>query len=335
MNFPILFVVTLSHFAYFIFYFFSLFLLFTHKPITLFDPLPSKTYIKLALIPHEKEQAAQRLVQERAHLTEDERKRLEKAERRAANKAKRSEEKKSAAEEKEDKSDGLQEMHKQGETDSDMYGKELAATTKPLDDVTKYVQYLQDFLGHELESQTLAAEVYILKKKYLLALRAIQRGAAIDASSPDVFRLAVRLFAEFDKLDDASTHAVVKEVVADARKTLLGGALVDLKSATEAFLKNNAQSQAHRVAYTSASSTLGAELDVKVLTDLSGVCTWQTCERVLNILSINGVASATVECYKSACHELFPKTAAFMTEDQLTAVKEAQGAAVPKVEETK
>lgn len=77
--------------------------------------------------------------------------------------------------------------------DPDPDGELLAATDQPLEEATKLVTMLREHAGMRIQTHKFAFEVYMRKKRMLLALSAVQRGLQLDGrGSPIVHNMVVR-----------------------------------------------------------------------------------------------------------------------------------------------
>ncbi|EGS21299.1 N-terminal acetyltransferase-like protein [Thermochaetoides thermophila DSM 1495] len=77
--------------------------------------------------------------------------------------------------------------------DDDPNGEKLAATKDPLGDAMKFLNYILQFSPKNIDGQIAGFEVYIRKKKYLLALRCLKAASAIDKNHPNVLEQAAKL----------------------------------------------------------------------------------------------------------------------------------------------
>ncbi|KAH7160078.1 NMDA receptor-regulated protein 1-domain-containing protein [Dactylonectria estremocensis] len=80
--------------------------------------------------------------------------------------------------------------------DEDPLGLKLAATSDPLGEAMKLITHLLQFSPKTIEAQLTGFEVYMRRKKYVLALGCLKAALALDAQSPKVQEQS----AEFKKL---------------------------------------------------------------------------------------------------------------------------------------
>ncbi|KNC79287.1 hypothetical protein SARC_08319 [Sphaeroforma arctica JP610] len=103
--------------------------------------------------------------------------------------------------------------------DKDANGTELASTTTPIDEAIK--TFLKPLLAHspnDIDTQRTAAELYMYKKQYVLALKALVAGKQICEDDPGLLVQRVR-FALATK--DAQLPEVVRKVVDTHLATIL------------------------------------------------------------------------------------------------------------------
>ncbi|KXS12558.1 N-terminal acetyltransferase A, auxiliary subunit [Gonapodya prolifera JEL478] len=80
--------------------------------------------------------------------------------------------------------------------DDDPDGEKLVNAPDLLLEATKFVKSLQELSPNRIESQALAAHVYVRRKKYILALRSIRKGLEIDSQDPSLLRATVRFLKD-------------------------------------------------------------------------------------------------------------------------------------------
>ncbi|KAL0472616.1 NMDA receptor-regulated protein 1 domain-containing protein [Neurospora intermedia] len=130
------------------------------------------------------------------------RKEAQKAEREAAEKAAKQDPNKATAKKDEEPK----------KKDDDPNGLKLAATTDPLGDAMKFLTNILQFSPKNIEGQIAGFDVYIRRKKYLLALRCLNAAQALDPEHPRVKEQFAELQKAVESLDDAQS-AKVKEVL--------------------------------------------------------------------------------------------------------------------------
>ncbi|KAI9644923.1 hypothetical protein NHQ30_006957 [Ciborinia camelliae] len=93
--------------------------------------------------------------------------------------------------------------------DDDPNGEKLAATTEPLADAMKFLTPLLQFSPKNIEAQILGFEVFMRRKKYLLALKCLIAASALDAENSSVKEQKER----FTKVVDGELEGVEPKVV--------------------------------------------------------------------------------------------------------------------------
>ncbi|KAK3943252.1 N-alpha-acetyltransferase 15, NatA auxiliary subunit [Diplogelasinospora grovesii] len=106
-------------------------------------------------------------------------KEAQKAEREAAEKAAKQDPNKASAQKGKDAEDAKKK-------DDDPNGLKLASTTDPLGDAMKFLGPLLQFSPKNIDGQLAGFEVFIRRKKYLLALRCLNAALALDKDHPRV-----------------------------------------------------------------------------------------------------------------------------------------------------
>ncbi|KAL2267852.1 hypothetical protein VTJ83DRAFT_5129 [Remersonia thermophila] len=96
--------------------------------------------------------------------------------------------------------------------DDDPNGAKLAATTDPLGDAMKFLGHLLQFSPKNIEAQIAGFEVFIRRKKYLLALRCLKASIALNKDHPKIPDQAARLRREVSGALD-SLPPKAKEVI--------------------------------------------------------------------------------------------------------------------------
>eukprot|EP01120_Amphizonella_sp_Union-15-10_P007166 TRINITY_DN238_c0_g2_i3.p1 TRINITY_DN238_c0_g2~~TRINITY_DN238_c0_g2_i3.p1 ORF type:complete len:490 (-),score=108.09 TRINITY_DN238_c0_g2_i3:114-1583(-) len=128
--------------------------------------------------------------------------------------------------------------------DNEGYG--LIQVPNPLEHAEKYVSNLLKFSSSNLKTHLLAFEVFIRKKKYLLALRAVKKASVIDPDHPDVHRAKIRFFHTVS-LASGIPEQVLKVIELEQQlPSLLNGQ--DYKLYNQAFLDKHSASFPHRAA---------------------------------------------------------------------------------------
>ena len=141
-------------------------------------------------------------------------------------------------------------------TDEDPKGLKFVQTKTPLDDCLKFLSPLVEFGEKDLEVQKVAFEVFIRRKKFLVALKHLLAAFAIDREESSLHPLAVRFVNELGKATDAP-----EQVKTLAEKHLpspfnKAGSVKELPSINQEFMKKNSGSLVHVLAHAKASRVL-------------------------------------------------------------------------------
>ncbi|TVY25801.1 N-alpha-acetyltransferase, NatA auxiliary subunit [Lachnellula hyalina] len=96
--------------------------------------------------------------------------------------------------------------------DDDPDGAKLAATTEPMTDAMKFLTPLLQFSPNSIDAQIAGFEVYIRRKKYLLALRCLLAASALDNEHSKVHSQTIRFKLALDK-DLATLPPKVAEII--------------------------------------------------------------------------------------------------------------------------
>jgi len=178
----------------------------------------------------------------------------------------------------------------------------LADTEDPLTEATKFLKNLKLFAPKNLETHLLAFEVYIRKKKYLLALQAVKKASELNSDHPEVHKIKVRFFAMVNQNKDV-LNLIIKTTVELEQQKIIGKP--NLKDFNEAFLEKHKNSISHRAAAAEMMLLFFIEdkqRSLQLLTDLNGY-TLKDCVKIYTLLESidNGIAAD----YKAKCHNIF------------------------------
>ncbi|KAI0020512.1 NMDA receptor-regulated protein 1-domain-containing protein [Xylariomycetidae sp. FL0641] len=194
--------------------------------------------------------------------------------------------------------------------DEDPYGFKLLSTTQPLVEATKFLAPILQFSPKNIDGQIAGFEVYIRREKYLLALRCLNAGLAIEPDNPTIHEQAVRLRQALDsKLP--SLPSKVGEVLKAEFTTIAPS--TDLKKYNADFEANHKDSAAHVVSAIKVRKLLGEDQ--------------KTCEKgLIDVLKLDSAEhdsaaeamgllaqwrSSEVEAFKKAAHEKWPEVTMF------------------------
>ncbi|KAH7357736.1 N-terminal acetyltransferase A complex subunit nat1 [Plectosphaerella cucumerina] len=154
---------------------------------------------------------------------------------------------------------------------------------EPLTAAMKYVSPLLEFSPKNIRAQFAGFDVYIRRKKYILALKCLNAAIKLDATHPGVHERTVE-FQHALKDSSASIPAKVKEVI-DAEFQAPSG---DLAKFNQEYLDKNKTSPAHVLAAIKARKVLGQSLaeteeQLLALLDSEGV-TFELAGTILDTL---------------------------------------------------
>ncbi|TPX33987.1 hypothetical protein SmJEL517_g03200 [Synchytrium microbalum] len=133
---------------------------------------------------------------------------------------------------------------KPAKVDDDIDGAKLVNVPDVLAEATKFLKGLLDMASKRVDCQLLGVEVYLRKKKYLLALRCLLKAHELDSTHPELHRNMVRFHREVHATElDPSTKEVVTTEMAPLYKDK-----ADLKQANLDYYKKFQSSPPHVVA---------------------------------------------------------------------------------------
>ncbi|PQE06378.1 putative NMDA receptor-regulated 1 protein [Rutstroemia sp. NJR-2017a WRK4] len=99
--------------------------------------------------------------------------------------------------------------------DDDPNGEKLAATTEPLNDAMKFLTPLLQFSPNNIEAQALGFEVYMRRKKYLLALKCLLAASSLDPEHSKVHEQKIRfkqaITSELESVPAKSAEVIKSE----------------------------------------------------------------------------------------------------------------------------
>ncbi|OXV06757.1 hypothetical protein Egran_05472 [Elaphomyces granulatus] len=140
-----------------------------------------------------------------------------------------------------------------GETkkeDTDPLGTKLVQTQEPLKDAMKFLTPLLEHSPGNIETQVAGFEVYLRRKKYLLALKCLLAAHAIDSSNPKLHVQLVHFRRALDSISEP-LPSKVSETVVNRFETLLPQSL-DLLEWNNSFLASHKASVSHVQAFLNA-----------------------------------------------------------------------------------
>ncbi|RKO93510.1 NMDA receptor-regulated protein 1-domain-containing protein [Blyttiomyces helicus] len=134
---------------------------------------------------------------------------------------------------------------KKKNADADPEGAKLV-NVDHLAEATKFLRPLLELSPGRIESQVLGCEVYLHKKKYLLALHALKKAVVIDAAHPDLHRNLLNFYLAYTAATDLP--APVRTVIEAELPSLFGSSHpVDVAAFSAAYAASHKTSSAAHV----------------------------------------------------------------------------------------
>lgn len=253
------------------------------------------------------------------NLSPAELKKMKRKQRKAQKKAEMEQQKQKAEMEK-------REQNKNKATDGEMDGPKeeelvpdkLARTDEPLEQAVKFLRPLQVLAPENVETHTMAYDIYSRKGKLLLMLQSIKRGIKACRSDPKLYTCLVHFQLYVKSQGELPTH--VQTVIAKEMAKIYNGK--DLKILNDDFLSENSKSLQHMLAGAEMMYKLDQntqEQAVSMATDLSADIQGRSLENCVAVLRslkegyLGKVDEKTIQDYQQRCHDLFKFALAFQT----------------------
>ncbi|OHE94498.1 tetratricopeptide [Colletotrichum orchidophilum] len=191
--------------------------------------------------------------------------------------------------------------------DEDPLGLKLLEA-EPLSAAMRFITPLLQFSPQNIDAQFAGFDVYVRRKKYVLALRCLNAARELDQSHPGVHERVVE-FAHVVRPALESLPAKVQELIKSEFTPPAG----DLKKYNEEFLTNNKTKPTHVVAALKTRRVLGED-SAKADADLVNVvkapdATFELATEVYNLLK--GWRSSEAETLKKEAHGRWPEVSLF------------------------
>ncbi|KAL8721680.1 MAG: hypothetical protein Q9225_001680 [Loekoesia sp. 1 TL-2023] len=249
-----------------------------------------------------------------ANMDSNERKKAQKKARKAQEKQEQAEaEKKDAKKTARVGADG--EIKKE---DTDPQGTKLVQTAEPLVDAMKFLTPLLEFSPRNIGAQHVGFEVFLRRKKYLLALRCLLATQSIDSSHPLYHEQSIRLRQTLNSLPEPLSPKIFEILESEFSSLIPPDA--DLLKLNSDFLAKNNESAAH----VQASLKVRQLLDHKTSDDnqkdvirtlaLPSV-SLEDAVGGLELLNDWKAQSRYREDYIASAHERWPEATAFMSKE--------------------
>lgn len=196
--------------------------------------------------------------------------------------------------------------------DEDPNGAKLAATADPLGEATRFLAPLLQFSPKNIEAQIAGFEVYIRRKKYLLALRCLNAALALDAQNPLLHAQGIELRCALNSCLGSLPPKVQETLEAEFTAV---PASADLRKRNAEFLDRHRSEggATHRIAAARAAKVLGEpgaaiEKSLVDALDVPGV-TFEEVAQVLELL--RRWRSGEAGAFKEKAHEKWPEVTQF------------------------
>ncbi|KAI1946841.1 hypothetical protein LOZ57_003611 [Ophidiomyces ophidiicola] len=198
--------------------------------------------------------------------------------------------------------------------DTDALGSDLAHTQDPMKEAMKFLTPLLEMSPNNLKVQIAGYEVYIRRKKYLLALKCLLAAHAIEPSSP---ALHIQL-AKFRKTLNSLSEPLpseVQEILSSEFEAILP-ASQDLSAWNDTYLSNNSSSMSHVHAALTVRRLVDPEKSAQTEKDLaasidSDVASMESALAGLHLLDDWRSGSETKSLYIDQAHKRWKEASMF------------------------
>lgn len=202
--------------------------------------------------------------------------------------------------------------------DTDPLGKTLVETKTPLDDAMKFLTPLLEFCPDVLDAQKVGFELYMRRKKYLLAAKCLLKIRSLAPEDADAHFYAYRLRSQLENKEqqpDEKVMELIKELANDALQLE-----VPVKEWNEKFANaNKDKSVRHAQAYVQVKDAIDpsskAENEKTIVSSISSAKDASLADLTagLEALQIRGSSSDVVESYKAEARKTWPEADVFAT----------------------
>jgi len=124
---------------------------------------------------------------------------------------------------------------KERPVDEDPDGAALAGVDNPLEKASGFLRTMQTHAPRDVRTHTLACEIAMRKKKYLLVLRALRKAHALAADAPDVHKCTVRFLHAVGS--ESGLDGTIAKVIEANREHLGAKAGESLSAYVDAYLQ--------------------------------------------------------------------------------------------------
>ncbi|RPB00104.1 N-terminal acetyltransferase A, auxiliary subunit [Choiromyces venosus 120613-1] len=221
-----------------------------------------------------------------------------------------------AAKAKEDKAKNAQVASADGEMkkeDTDPLGISLAQTKEPLEVAMKFLTPLLELSSKRVEVQCAGFDVYLRRKKWLLALKCLIAAREIEKENPVVHEQTIRFRRAVDSLAEEDVKEPSREVLTAELETILPKE-TDLKSYNEEFLNSHKDSPQHVRGALRARHLLSPE-DANIAGELANTLSLAhlSLKEAIEGQTLLKDLKADNKDYNQKASEKFPDAAAFQT----------------------
>ncbi|KAJ3142643.1 N-alpha-acetyltransferase 15, NatA auxiliary subunit [Physocladia obscura] len=197
--------------------------------------------------------------------------------------------------------------------DDDPDGIKLLNEADLLTESLKFLKPLLQLSPNRIESQVLGASVYLRRKNYLLAVKALKKGLQIDAGNPELHKLAVQLALQVESDGNINEH--VRPIVLDGLKSIISH---DLKTFNSTYANDYAKkSLLHSVAVAEVSAmvdspSLVAAIDalISLSSRIFGYKVEDAIAAHKSLVKLNA-SQAQIQAFSAKCVAIFPLASYF------------------------
>lgn len=204
--------------------------------------------------------------------------------------------------------------------DTDPLGKTLVETKTPLDDAMKFLTPLLEFCPDVLDAQKVGFELYMRRRKYLLAAKCLLKIKELAPEDADAHFYAYQLRSVLEKKEDGADEkvaALVKELAKDALQLD-----VPVKDWNEKFGKENKdKSIKHAQAYIQVKDQLDPssreENGTVLVSSVSSAKDTSLADLTagLEALQIRGSSTETIDSYKAEARKTWSEADVFAAKE--------------------
>ncbi|KAG9289032.1 hypothetical protein G9A89_015581 [Geosiphon pyriformis] len=203
--------------------------------------------------------------------------------------------------------------------DEDPDGEKFVKTLDPLVDALKFLRPLQELASKKIETHLMSFDIYLRKKKYLLALRSLLRAQQIEKNNPILHKNMIMFKITVDQ--DSKIHKIVAQVITKQCASILPEG-VPLRDFNTAFMNRNIGFIPHLL--------LGAEtltlIDLKYkqeaedmlldIIDNQAYLATRTLPNCIDVYKslVTTFQSPKAEMFRTKCKEWFPISPFFHSE---------------------